>query len=85
MASMPKIGAGCRRSDQGDFDGGSVKEVVWEIGEEVILVHCVQQGLNSVVRFDQEIVSLLGEVEMQGMNKADGILLGIEVSDDGFA
>ena len=52
MALPRKICVGCRGSDQGDFDGGSVKEVVWEIGEEVILVYVAQQGVDAIVAID---------------------------------
>ena len=52
MALPRKICVGCRGSDQGYFDGGSVKEVVWEIDEEVILVHIAEQGVDAIVPLD---------------------------------
>lgn len=82
MALPRKICVGCRGSDQGDFDGGSVKEVVWEIGKEVIFVHVAQQGVDAIVPIDLKVFTHLCEGEIQGIDKTYRIFVDVEISDD---
>ena len=65
-----------------DADGGDDLEVVGIVGEEVILLNTFEEGVDAVVTTDEEVISLLGQGEIQGVNEANGILSDFEVGDD---